>query len=939
MKQALFLNWRLPLTVFLMSLAVLTAYNATWTAPFGTTQLDGDTFLGKWYWTYLDYYAGAVNHPILQGWYWEDKGGHQRWRLTASGAAVLTVNGEKIYEGAPSEGEILHAVVEVPLKKGGNFYRYEVTPDTSMIKLLVAIEEPAPGGWQYLRHSRLYPNEPGTDPGITRTPEQDQRRVLEMTWLARLALAGLIWLGAVGLVRVWPRLLLVRWGRTRFTLAAFLLALIPRVILVLDRAARDPEFYRLLPGTDNYIFLGRAVLSGGYSIAGTLWGPGNILWMTQFQRWFGPDLLPIHMTHAVLGALVCPLLADITRRLYGWRAAKATALLTALYAPLILYQTSSFVEGMGTTLTFVMLWLLTVYVQDTPPLGFPSLKMTRQFWLMVGLGVSLGILGLFRPTLLIFALVLPLTLLLTTRSLTTTLWRTLPVAFFALLTIYPMTHANYVYGTRAFISANGPQTLHIGNNETSAGDASFSVSFNSAKARGIDRTDAILDGIKDSPKRAVELIFRKVGLTWRTYEDGHLIDLNRSGRTASPFFGVLYHLGNFSVIAFIGLVGLFLTDYRQPVRWILPLSVVLFTAATAAVEAITRLRIQLVLPLMVSGGYTLSLVRVSRVGLRRLIAAGAAAAVLLFSFYLMETQLPRPRYFSADTLPEDTVPFEVTFDEAVQLIGYQPIAHDARSDGVLAGRLYFARVGEVQKDYLVSVVALMPDGQVIFAGDWPLGHTGYPRIDADDWPENRGLRDEYFIELPVYSNEVTSVITLGMRLYSEDGGVTAAGSAVIRSDGLVILKQFGVIHPADSLLENAESQSARIGDLFELTASKIPESASAGDSITVSALWRGLKETYATHQRFLILMDSQGRIVAQQDGPMFSEAFPSSALLPEQLLRADMNLPIPGDLPAGTYTLGMGIYRWPDIIRLPAFGKNGARLPDDTIILGEIAIR
>jgi hypothetical protein len=35
----------------------------------------------------------------------------------------------------------------------------------------------------------------------------------------------------------------------------------------------------------------------------------------------------------------------------------------------------------------------------------------------------------------------------------------------------------------------------------------------------------------------------------------------------------------------------------------------------------------------------------------------------------------------------------------------------------------------------------------------------------------------------------------------------------------------------------------------------------------------------------------------------------------------------------------MGIYRWPDIIRLPAFGKNGTRLSDDTIILGEIAIR
>ncbi|MBZ0308045.1 MAG: hypothetical protein K8I82_18400, partial [Anaerolineae bacterium] len=341
--------------------------------------------------------------------------------------------------------------------------------------------------------------------------------------------------------------------------------------------------------------------------------------MTQFQRWFGPELLPIHMTNAVLGALVCPLLVDITRRLYGWRAAKGTALLAALYAPLILYQTSAFVEGIGTTLTFVMLWLLTVYLQHSP---LPSLKMTRYFWLMVGLGVSLGVLGLFRPTLLIFALILPLVLLIKSPSPRTgeglgvrvnyTLWRTLPVAFFALLTIYPMTHANYVYGTKAFISANGPQTFHIGNNETSAGDASFSVTFNSVKARGINRTDAIIDGFKDSPKRAIGLMLRKIGLTWRTYEDGHLIDLNRSGRTASPFFGVLYHLNNFSTLALMGLMGLFLTDYRQPIRWMLPLSLLLYTAATAAVEAITRLRIQLVLPLMISGGYTLGLLPLLR---------------------------------------------------------------------------------------------------------------------------------------------------------------------------------------------------------------------------------------------------------------------------------------------------------------------------------------
>jgi hypothetical protein len=244
----------------------------------------------------------------------------------------------------------------------------------------------------------------------------------------------------------------------------------------------------------------------------------------------------------------------------------------------------------------------------------------------------------------------------------------------------------------------------------------------------------------------------------------------------------------------------------------------------------------------------------------------------------------------------------------------------------------------VQKNYLVSVIAILLDERVIFAGDWPLGQTGYPRINPEKWPEGRGLRDEYFIELPIFNIEKTGVLTLGMRLYAEESEVIAAGSGQIRSDGLVILKTFGVIHPDDAVLESAAPQAVTVGETFMLVGSQIPETAAAGETITVSALWRGLEETNAIHQRFLVLRDSQGRIMSQQDGAMFSDTFPSSALLPAQTLRADMPFALPDDLPPGTYTLGLGLYTWPDIVRLLAVGDNGIRLPDDMIILGEIKI-
>lgn len=323
---------------------------------------------------------------------------------------------------------------------------------------------------------------------------------------------------------------------------------------------------------------------------------------------------------------------------------------------------------------------------------------------------------------------------------------------------------------------------------------------------------------------------------------------------------------------------------------------------------------------------------------KNLLLASLAALIFLLTMNLFENHLPRPRYFAADALPENTVPMNVTFDDAVRLIGYQEIEHQAYSDGVLAGRLYFARVGEVEKKYTVSVLALMPDGQIIFAGDFPMGYTGYPRIESADWPENRGLRDEYFIELPVYTNEVTGAIALGVRVYSDSGTASVTGQGNIRSDGLVILKHFGIVAPSDADLDNATPRAVQVGEIFELVGSQFPAQARAGEEIQISVLWRGLQPTYDTHQRFLILRDSAGTIVHQQDDALIGGHFPSNALLPDQQIRADMPFSLPDTLTAGTYTLAIGVYTWPDVVRLPAY-ENGARLAEDTIILGEIEVK
>jgi hypothetical protein len=947
--KSLLLSWRLPVSLLLLVGAYFAGHNATYVAPFGATIAEDTLFLGKSYYPYVDNYNTAERLPVLQGWYWssDDEASEQRWRLTTSGTAALFLNGEEVFRDDSNPHRIRHFEVEVTLHPGANFYRYEVRHEyqPEFNRLLTAIEEPRPliGGWRLLPHSRLYPNEPGTDAGIETIPEQDQSIMKRYQLMVALFVVGSLWLG-------WLSVLRIHWcGEFLYIGAAFLLALIPRLLLVFGRAAHDPEFYSLGPGADNYTRFARDALAGGYTLAGSLWGPGNILWLTQLQRWLGPDPLMLHLVNAILGAASCALIADAARRIYGRRASKGTALLVALFPPLMLYQTSLYVEGMGTTLAAVLIWLMVVYIQVTPQdASKNSLWARYHAALVISCGIVTGALVLFRTNNVAFVIPLAIGLWWRNRSLTLTLLRLLPVLAVAVLTILPQTYANYASGYDALVSNNGPQNFHIGNNETSAGDSSFSVTFRAFQRRTTfeSRSDAIWAGIQDDPARAMELILRKISLTWAAREDGNLISIHRSGVDASPFFAALYagEWFNFSVLAWLGLVGLLLSPYRRrPEALFVAIVVVIFTASTAAVMAISRLRIPLALPLAISAGYGVAVISVRRIPWSKLLAAGGAAAGILLVLFAMESELPRPRYFSANSLPEGTIPLDVTFDDVIRLVGYQPLEHGFYTNGILTGRLYFERVGPVTEDYRVSAVVILPDDTTVQAdqGDWVLGSSGYPDIPAQDWPDGRGLRDEFYIPLPAFSFETPAVARLGVLLYSPDGErASAVGSGTILGGDTLIVKSFGLVGQEDGELEDATPQDVVVNDQLRLMGSLVPEQGAAGETLTISTQWSALVESYEDFQGSVFLLNAAGEVVAQNDGGLLGENFPSSALLPGFPLRVDYLLVLPPDLAPGNYSVNLAAYRLTPTgsERLMAVGASGEVLADSVIELGEIEV-
>lgn len=114
---------------------------------------------------------------------------------------------------------------------------------------------------------------------------------------------------------------------------------------------------------------------------------------------FGRGLWPVYVLHLLLGLLVVALVHDITRRLFGWRAAAIAALLAAIYKPFLFYEGQVEKTSVAVAAVALLLWTLVRALRSSAP------------WWAALTGVALGVACLSRGNLLIFVPLLPAALL------------------------------------------------------------------------------------------------------------------------------------------------------------------------------------------------------------------------------------------------------------------------------------------------------------------------------------------------------------------------------------------------------------------------------------------------------------------------------------------------------------------------------------------------
>jgi hypothetical protein len=145
--------------------------------------------------------------------------------------------------------------------------------------------------------------------------------------------------------------------------------------------------------------------------------------------------------------------------------------------------------------------------------------------------------------------------------------------------------------------------------------------------------------------------------------------------------------------------------------------------------------------------------------------------------------------------------------------------------------------------------------------------------------------------------------------------------------------------PDETSGEATQWLGAQLGDHIHLQSYKLSaDSVRAGDALKVTLLWESDEPISENYHVFVHLQDAQGSLAAQHDGPPAYGAHPTWTWQGGEIVQDEHTLVLDHDLPAGTYTLSVGMYNILTGTRLPTFGLDDERLLEDRVVLQEIEV-
>ena len=138
-------------------------------------------------------------------------------------------------------------------------------------------------------------------------------------------------------------------------------------------------------------------------------------------------------------------------------------------------------------------------------------------------------------------------------------------------------------------------------------------------------------------------------------------------------------------------------------------------------------------------------------------------------------------------------------------------------------------------------------------------------------------------------------------------------------------------------LSAATPANVDFGQGIRLTGFELGE-ARPGDPLAATLYWQADSPVGDALVVFVHLLDNNGQLIANHDGPPANGRFPTQAWQPGMTIPDTHSIPLPADLPPGQYELRAGLYYPETGTRLPLEFMDGAPADGDAVSLGSVTI-
>jgi len=285
----------------------------------------------------------------------------------------------------------------------------------------------------------------------------------------------------------------------------------------------------------------------------------------------------------------------------------------------------------------------------------------------------------------------------------------------------------------------------------------------------------------------------------------------------------------------------------------------------------------------------------------------------------------RPPIITAADVPASARPVNATFGGQMRLLAYEIHTRETRPGGYVEVGLYWQAVAPMAEDYSIAIHLFGRDRQPLGQIDSYPGGGSYP---TSLWSPGEVMYDVY--RVPVHADARAPVAArievdlYRLATFETLPAVDGAGREV-NPVSLGRVKVAGSAPPTTP----TNPLSANLGGWVHLAGYDLSaNTARPGDEVEVTLHWRVTGRPEEDLTVFLQLLDANGAIVGQGDGPPMDGDYPTSFWAPGEVLVDHHRLRVWEDAPAGTCRVVVGLYNLATGERLPIVNDAGQPIAD-----------